>query len=66
MTYAADNMSRLIGNLSTDADAERFASYLAAQGWELEEASDGQIEAFRGGEEMTEQQWQEELAECFR
>lgn len=65
MTYTADNMSRLLGNLGTDIDANIFASYLLSKGWELEEDSDGQIEAFRGGEAMTEQEWQDELAGCF-
>ena len=65
MTYTADNMARLLGNLATDADAERFASYLVSQGWELEEDSEGQVIAFRGGEAMTEQEWQDSLAGCF-
>lgn len=66
MTYTADNMERMLGNLATNADAERFASYLIARGWELEEDSEGQVVAFKGGEEMTEQEWQDELAGCFR
>ena len=34
MTYTADNMERMLGNLGTDIDAERFASYLIAKGWQ--------------------------------
>lgn len=65
MNYTTDNMSRLLGNLATTEDAERFAAYLIAQGWELIENSDGQIEAWRNDKSMTEQEWQEALASCF-
>lgn len=65
MTYTADNMSRLLGNVATNEDAERFAAHLTDQGWELIENSDGQLEAWRDGEAMTEEEWQEELSECF-
>ena len=65
MTYTADNMTRLLGNLANDDDTERFASYLLSKGWELEEDSEGQVVAFKEGEEMTEQEWQEALADCF-
>lgn len=65
MTYTADNMSRLLGNEATNEDAERFAAHLTARGWELVENSDGQVEAYRDDEAMTEQEWQEELAACF-
>ena len=64
--YTADNMSRLLGNEATNEDAERFAAYLIAQGWELLENEDGQIEAWRNDNTMTEQEWQEALADCFR
>ena len=53
MSYTADNMTRLLGNLATDADANRFASYLPMEAW-------------RDGQAMTEQEWQDELAGCFR
>lgn len=66
MTYTTDNMSRLLGNAATNEDAERFADYLIAEGWELVENSDGQMEAFRDDEAMTEQEWQAALVECFR
>lgn len=65
MTYTADNMSRLLGNEATNEDVERFAAHLTARGWELVENSDGQVEAYRDDEAMTEQEWQEELAACF-
>ena len=64
--YTADNMSRLLGYDATDADASRFAAYLIVQGWELLENKDGQIEAWRNGQAMTEQEWQDALADCFR
>ena len=65
MMYTTDNMSRLLGNEATNEDAERFAAYLIAQGWELLENEDGQIEAWRNDDAMTEQEWQEALAACF-
>ena len=64
--YTADNMSRMLGSDATDADASRFASYLISGGWELLENSDDQIEAWRNGQAMTEQEWQDALADCFR
>ncbi len=64
--YTADNMTRMLGSDATDADASRFASYLISGGWELLEDSDGQIEAWRNGQAMTEQEWQDALADCFR
>lgn len=64
--YTADNMSRLLGNEATNEDAERFAAYLIVQGWELLENEDGQIEAWRNGQAMTEQEWQDALADGFR
>lgn len=63
--YTADNMSLLLGNEATDEDAERFAAYLIVQGWELLENEDGQIEAWRNGQAMTEQEWQDALADGF-
>lgn len=66
MMYTADNMSRLLGNEATNEDAERFAAYLIAQGWELLENSDSQVEAWRDGQAMTEQEWQDALSDCFR
>ena len=66
MTYTADNMSNMLGNEATNEDAERFAAYLIAQGWELLENSDGQMEAWRDDQEMGEQEWQAALGECFQ
>lgn len=63
--YTADNMTRMLGNEATNEDAERFAAYLIAQGWELLENEDGQIEAWRNDNAMTEQEWQDALADCF-
>lgn len=65
MMYTADNMARMLGSDATDADASRFASYLISGGWELLENNDGQIEAWRNGQTMTEQEWQDALADCF-
>ena len=65
MMYTADNMSRLLGNEATNEDAERFSAYLISQGWELLENSDGQMEAWRDGQAMTEQEWQDALSDCF-
>lgn len=65
MTYTAENMSRLLGSAADDHDAEQFATYLIAQGWELLENSDGQLEAWRDDEAMTEAEWQAALFECF-
>ena len=65
MMYTADNMARMLGSDATDADASRFASYLISGGWELLENNDGQIEAWCNGQTMTEQEWQDALADCF-
>lgn len=64
MNYTAENMSRMLGNEATNADAERFAAYLLARGWELCE-DDGQIHASRNGEAMTEAEWQAAIADCY-
>lgn len=63
--YTAENMTRMLGSDATDADAERFATYLLSHGWELFENGDGQIEAWRNGQAMTEQEWQDALSDCF-
>ena len=62
--YTAENMSRMLGNEATDTDAERFAAYLLEQGWQLYE-DDGQIFASRNGKAMTEQEWQEAIADYY-
>lgn len=64
MNYTAENMRRMLGNEASNADAERFAAYLLAHGWELCEF-DGQVFAIRNGEAMTEQEWQDSLNACF-
>jgi len=63
--YNADNMHRFLGPDGTDNDAQRLAEFLTGNGWTLE-MRDGQYVAFMGDEEMTEQEWQDALAECFR
>lgn len=63
--YTAEKMTRMLGYDATDADASRFAAYLISQGWELLENSDGQMEAWRDGQAMTEQEWQDALSDCF-
>lgn len=54
-------MNRMLGNLATNDDAVRFENYLTAKGWELAENK-----AWRDGKEMTEHEWAEALADCFR
>ena len=65
MMYTADHMARLLGSDAPDADASRFASSLISGGWELRQNNDGQSEAWRNGQTMTEQEWQDALADCF-
>ena len=62
--YNADNMYRFLGQDGTDSDAQRFAEYLIDNGWELVE-NDGQYEAYKNDEGMTEQEWLDALADCF-
>lgn len=64
MNYTAENMSRMLGNKATNADAERFAAHLLAHGWELYEV-DGQIHASRNGEAMTEAEWQYAIVDYY-
>lgn len=68
MSYNAENMSGICGNDCTDEQANNFAEYLINQGWELhlyleEHASHEQYYAHRDGEEMTETEWAEALAD---
>lgn len=63
--YNAENMGRFLGPDATDADAEKFASFLEANGWVLFENSEGQFEAYKGYEKMSEGEWQNALRACF-
>lgn len=55
--YNCDNMAGFLGNMATDAQAEKFADYLLAQGWELEFPRGCEyLEAYRNDEEMTEEE----------
>lgn len=53
-----------LGDEGTIEDAERFADYLESQGWDWEDDS-GEIAFVRGGEYMTDAEWQNALAKCF-
>lgn len=64
MEFTAETMSRLLGNMATDADAKQFAAYLRNTGWELEMIEE-QICASRDGEDMTEDEWLQALKTCF-
>ena len=64
MSYTADNMSRFLGPDATDHDAQRMGEWLEEQGWELT-IVDGEFHAYRNGEEMTEQEWQDALHRAF-
>ncbi len=63
--YNAENMGRFLGPDATDADAEKFASFLEANGWVLFENSEGQFEAYKGYKKMSEGEWQNALRACF-
>lgn len=63
--YDAHNMYPFLGSEAQDNDAQEFASFLLARGWELALDSEGYFRAYRDGAEMTEQEWQDELAACF-
>lgn len=63
--YDAQNMFPFLGNLASDCDAQRWGEHLLARGWELDLGSEGYFRAYRDGAEMTEQEWQDELAACF-
>ena len=62
--YNADNMSRFLGNLATDEDAQLMGEYLESQGWEMS-IEDGEYHAFKNGQEMTEQEWHDALRNVF-
>lgn len=62
--YNADNMYRFLGPDGTDDDAQRFAAYLIVAGWELT-LEDEQYVAHKDGDEMTEQEWQDAMNDCF-
>ena len=63
--YTADNMSRLLGQDATDIDAQTFASFLEAEGWELIEDSEGQMVPYLNNVKMSEGEWQNALRACF-
>lgn len=65
MDITAANMINLLGPDADDQDAEYFADYLTSHGWELFEREDGQINACRNGEVMTEEEWAEALEGAF-
>lgn len=65
--YNTDNMQQFLGSEGTDEQAQIFAMYLLNHGWELVENADGLYSAYHAdGEEMTEDEWQAALLECFR
>ena len=60
--YTSDNMSRFLGSYANDQQAQAFGEFLETRGWQLIIGNDGQYVAYRYDEEMTEQQWMEELS----
>lgn len=63
--YDAHNMYGFLGDQASDDDAQKFASFLNSQGWELIIGSDGLFSAYRDSEAMEEHEWQEALRACF-
>jgi len=69
-SYNADNMERFLGSECNDRNAEIVGTYLVNNGWTLEiPEGENQYRAYieEGDEwrEMSEQEWQCALAECF-
>ena len=65
MEHTAENMARFLGNQATDEEAQKFAAFLIGKGWTLENGEDGQLEAYKDGQKMTEQEWVKLSGLCF-
>lgn len=55
-----------LGNRYTSEDAQQYAAWLHANGWDLQRRIGESFYAVRDGHVMTEKEWLQSLDDCFK
>ena len=63
--FTCDNMSKFLGSECTDEDAEILGNWLKNNGYELQKDSEGNFDAYKDGEKISEVEYQDILKKAF-